>query len=179
MKLPHFLLLTALALLVAALPLPAQLDDSTDETPAPPGSTVITADKSDSDQASHVTIFTGKVIVVGTNFRLNCQEMTAYFTNDNKVDRIVATGDVIITQPDRITHCGHAEYFRDEDKFVLTQSPTILDHKNQVIGNTITIYRTTQKMTVTGGRSQTIISNDNMGSGAAPGAVPTAPLPTK
>ena len=53
---------------------------------------------------------------------MTCQEMTVYFTNDNKVDTIIATGDVIITQPDRVTHCGHAEYFHDDDKFVLTES---------------------------------------------------------
>lgn len=176
MKFPHLFFLSALALLVAALPLPAQVDDSTDETTAPPGSTVITSDELHSDQANHQSVFSGKVIAVGTAFRLTCQEMTVYFTNDNKVDRIVATGDVIITQPDRITHCGHAEYFRDEDKFVLTQSPVIYDHKNKIAGPTITIFRTTQKMEITGGRSQTIIANENMGSSAAPGP---APLPTK
>jgi lipopolysaccharide transport protein LptA len=177
MKLSHLFLLPALALLVAALPLPAQVDDTSDVTP-PPGSTVITSDELHSDQANHQSVFSGKVIAVGTNFRLTCQEMTVFFTNDNKVDRIVATGDVIITQPDRITHCGHAEYFRDEDKFVLTQSPIILDHKNQIAGPQITIYRTTQKMEITG-RSQTIIANENMGSAPA-GAAPTpGPLPTK
>jgi lipopolysaccharide transport protein LptA len=180
MKFTHLFFPTALALLVAAMPLPAQTDDSTDETTAPPGSTVITSDELHSDQANHQSVFSGKVIAVGTNFRLTCQEMTVFFTNDNKVDRIVATGDVIITQPDRITHCGHAEYFRDEDKFVLTQSPIILDHKNQIAGPQITIYRTTQKMEITGGRSQTIIANENMGSAPASGAAPgSGPLPNK
>ena len=176
MKLAHLFSLLALALLLTAAPLPAQTDDSGDETPPPPGSTVITADELHSDQANHQSVFTGKVIAVGTSFRLTCQEMTVFFTNDNKVDRIVATGDVIITQPDRITHCGHAEYFRDEDKFVLTDQPVIYDHKNKIAGPQITIYRTTQKMEVTGGRSQTIIANENMGASAAP---TTAPLPTK
>jgi lipopolysaccharide transport protein LptA len=176
MKLPHLFSLLALALLLTAAPLSAQVDDTTDEAPAPAGSTVITSDELHSDQASHQSVFSGKVIVVGTAFRMTCQEMTVYFTNDNKVDRIVATGDVVITQPGRITHCGHAEYFRDEDKFVLTDQPHILDHNNQISGPQITIFRTTQKMIVTGGRSTTTIANENMGSSAAP---TSAPLPTK
>ena len=155
----------SVALLMAWAPLPAQATDAA-ETP-PPGATVITSDELHSEQQNHVSVFTGKVVVVGTNFRMTCQEMTVNFTKDNKVDTIVATGDVVITQPDRITHCGHAEYFHDEDKFVLTDQPVILDHKNQISGPQITIYRTTQKMEIKG-RSTTVISNDSMGSPKAP-----------
>lgn len=169
MKFPPLLPFLSVLLLIAWTPLPAQTtDDSDTETPPPPGATVITSDELHSDQQNHISIFSGKVVVVGTNFRMTCQEMTVLFSTDNKVNKLVATGDVIITQPDRITHCGHAEYFRDDDKFVLTDQPTILDHKNQISGPQITIYRTTQKMEIEGGRSTTIISNESMGSPAAP-----------
>jgi lipopolysaccharide export system protein LptA len=73
---------------------------------------------------------------------------------------------VVITQPDRVTHCGRAVYFHDEDKFDLTEQPVILDHKNTVSGPEIIIYRTDQKMVVKGGRSRTIISNASMSSPA-------------
>jgi lipopolysaccharide transport protein LptA len=167
------LLLLALALIPAWLPLSAQTADESDmDTPPPPGSTVITSDELHSDQETHVSIFTGNVVVVGTNFRMTCQEMTVYFTNDNKVQRLVAVGNVIITQPDRVTHCGHAEYFHDSDTFDLTDQPVILDHKNQVSGPEIIIDRTTQKMTVKGGRSKVLIQDENMG------APKTADAPT-
>ncbi len=159
------------ATLLPWTPLPAQTDDSNPETPPPAGSTVITSDELHSDQAAHTSVFTGRVIVVGTNFRMTCQEMTVYFTNDNKVDKIVAVGDVIITQPDRVTHCGHAEYLKDQDTFVLTDQPVILDHKNEVHGVEITIDRTSQKMTVKGGRSKVIISDENLG-GSSTNAAP-------
>ena len=152
-------------LLLANSPLPAQTADDTDaETTPPPGATVITSDELHSDQQTHISIFTGNVVVVGTNFKMTCQEMTVNFTPDNKVNTIVATGDVVITQPDRITHCGHAEYFHDDDRFDLTDQPIILDHKNTVSGPEIIIFRTTQKMVVKGGRSTTVISNESMGS---------------
>ena len=153
---------------LAPLPAPGQtITDANPETP-PPGSTIITSDDLHSDQNTHISIFTGNVVVVGANFRMTCQEMTVYFTNDNKIDRIVSTGDVIITQPDRVTHCGHAEYFHDDDKFVLTDQPVILDHKDKQIGTRITIFRTNPKMIVDGGRSTTILSNDSMSSPKTP-----------
>jgi len=111
----HPFLLLSVALLLAWAPLPAQMTDDSDAATPPPGSTVITSDELHSDQQNHVSVFTGKVVVLGTNFRMTCQEMTVNFTKDNKVDTIVATGDVVITQPDRVTHCGHAVYYRDDD----------------------------------------------------------------
>jgi lipopolysaccharide export system protein LptA len=170
-RLPFLLLFVAL--LLARAPLPAQTtDDSNPETP-PPGGTIITSDELHSDQNTHISVFTGNVVVVGTNFRMTCQEMTVYFNKDNKVDKIVSTGDVVITQPDRVTHCGHAEYFHDDDKFILTDQPVILDHKNKVMGPKITIFRTNQKMIVDGGRSTTVISNDSMGTPKAPEPPPS------
>jgi lipopolysaccharide export system protein LptA len=165
--------LLSVVLLMAWAPLPAQTTDGTDtDTPPPPGSTAIYSDELHSDQNTHVSIFTGNVVVLGNQFKMTCQEMTVYFTKDNKVDRIVSTGDVIITQPDRVTHCGHAEYFHDDDKFVLTDQPVILDHKNTVSGPRITIFRTNQKMIVDGGRSTTIIGPDSM---ISPNPSPTPP----
>jgi lipopolysaccharide transport protein LptA len=164
MKLTPLSSLLCVVLLTTWTALPAQTpDDVTGDVAAPPGSTVITSDELHSDQQTHISIFTGNVVVIGNQFRMTCQEMTVNFTTDNKVDTIVATGDVIITQPDRITHCGRADYFHDDDKFILTDSPTILDHKNQISGPKIIIYRTTQKMEVEG-RSNVILGPDSMGS---------------
>jgi lipopolysaccharide transport protein LptA len=166
-----------LAMLLVSTPLPAQTDDSGDETPPPAGSTVITSDELHSDQMNHQSVFTGDVIAVGTNFRMTCQEMTVFFTNDNKVDQIVATGEVIITQPNRVTHCGHAVYTRSDDTFDLTDQPRILNGKSdQVYGTEIVINRTTQKMTVKGGRSTVILGADSM---STPATAPAAPNDTK
>ena len=144
-------------------PVSGQLDDNNPEATAPAGSTVITSDELHADQVAHTSIFTGKVVVIGINFHMTCQEMTVYFTNDNKVQRIVATGDIIITQPDRVTHCGHAEYLQETDTFVLTDSPVILNGKDELHGTRITINRTTQKMTSEGGRTKAVLRDQNLG----------------
>jgi len=74
----------------------------------------------------------------------------------------VATGNVIINQPDRVTNCGRADYFHDEDKFILTDSPIIHDHQNTVAGPKIIIYRTSQKMEVEG-RSNVVLGPNSLG----------------
>lgn len=150
----HLLIpLAAFALSLSVLK--GQTADATD-TPPPPGSTLITSDELHMDQVAHTAIYTGNVVVVGTNFNMKCQEMTVYFTNQNKIDNIIAKGDVVINQPGRITHCGQAHYFHDEDKFVLTDQPTILDNKNEIAAPEITIYRMDKKL-VTKGRTKTTI----------------------
>jgi lipopolysaccharide transport protein LptA len=157
--------LLCVVLLMIQAPLSAQTtDDSDTETPPPPGSTTIDSDELHSDQNTHISIFTGNVVVLGNQFKMTCQEMTVYFTNDNKVEKIVATGNVVITQPNRITHCGHAEYFHDEDKFVLTDSPSILNGKDLLSSPEIVIYRTSQKLETHGGRTNMVLGPDSMGS---------------
>jgi len=159
-----------LALTAWAIPLHAQnADDAV--TPPPPGDTVITSDELRGDQINHTSIFTGNVLVVGNNFQMRCQEMTVYFTKDNKIDNIIAKGDVVIDQPDRTAHCGQAQYFHDDDKFVLTDQPVIIDNKkNQIAAPKITIYRTNQQM-VTEGRTKTVLVN-GIGSSTPPSTLP-------
>ena len=150
-----------LSLVAWAAPSQARDIGAADSTPAPSGSTVITSDELRSDQNTHISVFTGNVFVVGNNFNLTCQEMTVVFDKDNKVDNITATGNVIITQPDRIAHCGQAQYFRDDDKFILTDQPVIVDSKkNQIEAPRIIIYRTKQLMITEGGRSKTTLPNN-------------------
>jgi lipopolysaccharide transport protein LptA len=151
-------------LLLAGAPLWAQMQDDTGTDTAPPiGSTRINSDELHSDQTNHTSDFIGKVVVVGQNFHMTCQEMKVFFTNDNKVSKIVATGDVVIVQPNRVTHCGHAEYTQDDDTFVLTEEPVILDGKKKVESTRIIINRQTQQMNTGGGRTTVTIPNGDMG----------------
>jgi lipopolysaccharide transport protein LptA len=154
-------LLFAAALL--ATPLCAQMTDDSGAAVQPPvGSTLIMSDILHSDETAHTSDFIGKVVVVGQNFHMTCQEMKVFFTNENKVSKIVATGDVVITQPDRVTHCGHAEYTQDNDTFVLTEEPVIYNGKTKVEGTRITINRQTQQMQTDQGRTTVTIQNSDM-----------------
>jgi lipopolysaccharide transport protein LptA len=173
-------------LLLAGAPLWAQMPESTDTEEQPPvGSTLITSDELHSDEATHISDFMGNVVVIGQNFHMTCQEMKVYFTNDNKVMKIVATGDVVITQPDRVTHCGHAEYYQDSDTFDLTQEPIIYQGKDKLTGTEIIIDRKSQKLTTKGGRTTVTLNNASMNNATTtPNATPdsggaTPALPNK
>jgi lipopolysaccharide transport protein LptA len=171
MNFSHRLLLLVPFALVSSLGrLQAQDTTAVDTDAAPPaGTTIITSDELRMDQSTHIAVFTGNVVVVGTNFNMKCQEMTVNFTKDNKVDTILAKGDVVIVQPDRTTHSGVAEYSKDDDKFDLTDSPTIVDSKkNKISAPEIIIYRTKGSM-YTKGRTRTELSQDSgPGLGTAP-----------
>lgn len=151
---------------LAALPVRPQTTDAP-ETPAP-GNTIITSDELRLDQDSHTAVFTGNVVATGNQFTLHCQEMTVNFTRDNKVDNIVAKGEVIIEQPGRVARCDQTVYFREEDKFVLTGQPSIEDAKSRIEAPKITLYRTTQSM-ITEGRTRTVLK-EGMGA-SSPGTV--------
>ena len=125
--------------------LPTAGADAGPGTPAA-GSTVITSDELHMDEVTHIAVFTGNVETTGTNFSMKCQEMTVNFDKGNKIETIVAKGNVVIVQPGRITHCGQAIYYRDEDKFVLTDQPVINDNGKTIAAPKITIYRTRQSL---------------------------------
>jgi lipopolysaccharide export system protein LptA len=169
-SLPAFFLFSVLALAMGSSRLQAQ-----DDAPPPAGTTIITSDELRMDQETHTAVFTGNVIVLGTNFKMTCQEMTVLFTKENKISTITAKGDVVIVQPDRVTHSGVAQYFRDDDKFELTDQPTILDHKNKISAPKIIIYRTKNSM-YTVGRTTTELSSE---SSPGPGNPPPADANTK
>ncbi len=133
------------------------------ETQPPVGSTLITSDELLSDEVTHISDYVGNVVVVGKNFRMTCQDMKVFSTTDNKLSKIVATGEVIITQPGRVTHCGHAEYYQDSDTFDLTEEPIIYQGTDKVLkGAEIIIDRKSQKLTTKGGRTTTIIGNSSL-----------------
>ena len=155
-----FYLIPAL-LLLALSPGRAQTADvdTGGVTPAP-GSTVIDSDELHMDQSTHVAVFTGNVVVTGTNFTMKCEDMTVNFDKADKIDNIVAKGDVVINQPGRVTHCGQAIYYHDEDKFDLTDQPVIRDNGKTIAAPEIIIYRTKQSL-YTKGPSKVVMPESN------------------
>ena len=102
------------------------------------------------DQARLTSVFTRNVVVLGSNFNMTCDEMTVHFTSASKIDNIVAEGHVVITQPGLVAHCGRAQYFHAEDKFVLTDQPDVVKNNTEFTAPTITVWRATQMMKTDG-----------------------------
>ncbi|MGD1030346.1 MAG: LptA/OstA family protein [Opitutaceae bacterium] len=147
----------ALALLLLFLPAPALLRGA-----EAPEQTVITSDslESTSTDTETTTVCTGNVVVTGTNLRMTCDWMRTITTKlANKTDTIgnpdqlkymLATGHVHIWQGDREAICGRAEFLPAEDKVVLTENPSVIDHGNNSVGTGEVIEMHRNQRTVTG-----------------------------
>ncbi|TAG33718.1 MAG: hypothetical protein EAZ36_00275 [Verrucomicrobia bacterium] len=85
-------------------------------------------------------VATTDVILIGTNLRITCDELTIVATRLGDKDAtlgtvekfkyILATGNVRIVQGDRESTSQRAEVFPREDKVVLSGSPVIIDHSS-------------------------------------------------
>ncbi|MDX2187552.1 MAG: LptA/OstA family protein [Opitutaceae bacterium] len=98
-------------------------------------------------------VFTGDVQVTGTNLSLTCDRLEVVATRIGdksatlgKLERfksLVATGRVRIVQADREATCGRAEVYPREDKIILTQNPTVIDHGSGsvAVGEPLILFR--------------------------------------
>lgn len=123
----------ALFACLATLPV-ATRAQSADEQP-----TVIESEQLDmkSSDTETTSLFTGRVIVTGTNMRLTCDrlEVVALRQHDpnatiGKIERfksLVAEGNVRIIQGDREAACGKAVVLPGDDKIILTDRPVVAD----------------------------------------------------
>jgi lipopolysaccharide export system protein LptA len=131
MKLPRLVLLFLLPGLATGL-LRAQTVE--------PQNTVIDCEQFDwrSTDKETTSVFTGKVVVTGTNLRLTCDRLEIVATRKGdpaatigKLDSFksfIAIGNVRIIQGDREAACGRAEVLPGDNKIVLTGQPVVVDH---------------------------------------------------
>ena len=150
-------ILCAMAIPVAAF---AQAGDNTALITSPqsavPQATEITSTAGEmwsTDTETHA-VFTGNVVVSGTNMRLTCDRLeiiASQLGNDKdstvpvleRFKYLLASGKVQIIQGDREATCGRAEVFPREDKVVLKENPMVTDHGNdsKVLGDELWLLR--------------------------------------
>ena len=138
-------LAAALLLSLATLALRAQ---------TPEQNTVITSEGEAhmiSTDAETTITFKDKVVVTGTDLKLNCDflqvvvrrkgDPTAAIGTIDKFRSMLATGNVTLIQGVREVACGRAEILPDQDRIILTENPVVVDHdqKTRVMGEKITI----------------------------------------
>ena len=102
--------------------------------------TVITSVDLDmrSSDTETTALFTQNVVVSGTNLKLTCDRLEVVALRDpqkggaigeiEKFKSLVATGNVRILQGDREATCGRAVVLPGDDKIILTEEPTVIDH---------------------------------------------------
>jgi lipopolysaccharide export system protein LptA len=103
--------------------------------------TVITCDGEaqmiSTDKETTIT-FRDKVVVTGTNLKLNCDflevvvkrkgDLSATVGTIDKFRSMLATGNVLIVQGEREAACGRAEVLPEQDRAILTENPVVVFH---------------------------------------------------
>ena len=100
----------------------------------------IQAERLEADNQAGVLIFTGSVLLRQGDLVLSTDRVEAYFNPQNReVTRITATGNVKMSQGDRIAVGDRAEYDVPAEIMVLTGSPRLIQGEDQVEGERIRV----------------------------------------
>ncbi|MDR1305073.1 MAG: hypothetical protein LBK76_07620 [Verrucomicrobiales bacterium] len=123
--------------------------------------TVVDSDTFRLDLSRHSGVFVGNVHVVDPGFEMTADEMTLFFDQDNKIERMVARGNINFQQGDRQRATSReAEYLVADKKLKLTGNPIVQQGDNQVTGEVIYLYPGTDRMDVEGRSKVRFYSNE-------------------
>ena len=119
------------------------------------------------DQEKKLVVFEGKVQAKTEGMVIDCQKMLVYYlgsptekeTNveSNRIDKIIALGDVIINRFDGgIARAGKAVFFNNEEKVVLTDNPFVQQGPDYVEGHRIIIFLNKSRSIVEGNEKKRV-----------------------
>ncbi len=131
----------ALVLLAA---LPAVCQAAGDDRPT--NATVITSTRLSFDQQQRTAVFEDQVEVRDRDVNIRADRLTVQFTADHKVDRIEADGRVVIVRDDVRATGAHARYDMRDGKLQLTGNPRLQRGQDVLTGDTITLWRESQRI---------------------------------
>ncbi|HEX8814905.1 MAG TPA: LPS export ABC transporter periplasmic protein LptC [Terriglobales bacterium] len=142
----------------------AQTDSHGNSTPV--AITSLRLNYQDSERCAH---FEGGVVAKSTDLTITAAQMDAYMEprgtgaasdQASKLDKILATGEVVITQPNRHATGDRLVYTSAEDKFVLTGGPpSIFDAEHgKITGVSLTLFRHDDRVLVEGSDSSPTIT---------------------
>jgi len=122
----------------------------------------------DNERKAH---FEGNVLAKEADITITSREMDAFLQargnaltkgspSAGKLEKIVATGNVVATQPQRRAEGEHLLYTAGEDKFVLTGgSPSIFDaEQGKITGVSLTFFRHDDRVLVEGNSSSPAVT---------------------
>lgn len=169
--------LLVLTILVAAVPHAEQQSN----TPAPP--LHIVSDRMVLDEQGGIIIFEGHVTAKRADVTLTCRKLTIYGKKGSKfsptdsgnnlkeqIDRIEAEDDVRIVQGDKVASSEKAIYYLDTQRIMLTGNPIVVQGKDSLAGQIITLDLKTGKSIVEGGREKPVEVILHPSGTATPGA---------
>jgi len=101
----------------------------------------ITSDRLDADDNSRILMFIGNAVAKQGDATIYADRLTVrYAEQGGDVDRVVAEGNVRIVQGERLATSRRADFFRDQERILLTGDPQITEKGSVVKGHQITLF---------------------------------------
>jgi lipopolysaccharide export system protein LptA len=110
----------------------------------------ITAQRSDWDLRGGTARFSGSVIVRRAEVEMRCAALEVRYAKGDRVDRVVATGDVRVTRDGRSASAERAELVGENGSITLTGNPRLAEGPNTLVGTTIVLWLDDERATCEG-----------------------------
>jgi lipopolysaccharide export system protein LptA len=132
---------------------------------ADPKETVITSLKMNFDYKRNFVEFTGNVVVVDPQMRLESDSLTILLAGTNEVKSVTADGTVRIKLSDKTGTCDKAVYTTKDSKIVMTgNAKVVVRGKDSVTGDEITIWFNEDR--IASKPARLVITPDDKGGGS-------------
>jgi len=113
----------------------------------------ITSEQLEADKKKGTIIFSGNVVARQADGTIMSDYLVVTYGSDDKLDHVVATGDVRINKKDTVGTCQKATYYPEEKKVVMEGAPRIWKKGDMIMGDLITIFMDNDKTLVEGAKA--------------------------
>jgi lipopolysaccharide export system protein LptA len=114
---------------------------------------VVTSDSMEADNQGNTVTFTGNVTLKKEGMTLASDSMVVFYNPQSKdIREIDAYGNVVVRKEGRTAFSNKAAYYSREEKIVLTGDARIIEHENELGGDTITLYMREERSSIEGGK---------------------------
>ena len=100
----------------------------------------ITSDRLVADNQNQTVNFLGNVVARREDMIIFSDQLSAVYTEQSKIEKIIARGNVKINQTDRTATCQEATFFQLRQQIVMTGKPKVWQGKNIITGDKIVIF---------------------------------------
>ncbi|HNR12479.1 MAG TPA: lipopolysaccharide transport periplasmic protein LptA [Thermodesulfobacteriota bacterium] len=128
--------------------------DSAKKAPANRLPIRISSDRMVADNPQQTVTFFGSVKAVKDDMVIHSDQMTTFYSKGQEVEKIIAQGNVKISQKDLAASCRMATFLQGAQKIILTGKPKVWQGNNMVSGEKIEILLDQDKILIEGGKKK-------------------------
>lgn len=115
----------------------------------------VTSGSMEAETSTNKVIFKGNVVARQKDITITSNELIATYVNDGKeLKEVLATGNVRVTQQDKIAVADSALFLNTDRKIILTGNPKVWQGKDVVSGDKIIYFLDEDRTIVEGGQKR-------------------------